>query len=245
MARPPGHGPNFQARKDEIVDLAAQLFAERGYASTSLDDLGALVGLGKGALYHYIGSKEALLVEIQSRMTHPGQLIAGEIEKLDLDPLLCLRVLSESLLRLMLHRLAHISALEHDFRHLTGKNLARFHEERSIFEDTVAMLLARGMADGTLRQMDPRLAMQQFLNMHNYTYRWIRPDGPWTPRYLSGQYCETLFRGLLADGAHYDLGDLEARASRFLDHDAPETLRALLPGLNAPEQDRDKIAARA
>ncbi|MGH1553825.1 helix-turn-helix domain-containing protein [Streptomyces sp. L7] len=44
----------------------------RGYAATSIGDLGRAVGLAKGALYYYIGSKENLLIEIQSRVLRPA-----------------------------------------------------------------------------------------------------------------------------------------------------------------------------
>ncbi|WP_030621990.1 TetR/AcrR family transcriptional regulator, partial [Streptomyces fulvoviolaceus] len=68
MPRPPGHGPDFEVRRQKIIDTAAELFARQGYAATSVNDLGRAVGLAKGALYYYIGSKENLLIEIQSRV---------------------------------------------------------------------------------------------------------------------------------------------------------------------------------
>ena len=51
-------------RHCEILEAAAALFAERGYAATSVRDIGERVGLLGGSLYHYIKSKEALFVRI-------------------------------------------------------------------------------------------------------------------------------------------------------------------------------------
>ncbi|MFC5421534.1 TetR/AcrR family transcriptional regulator [Bosea eneae] len=51
-------------RHREILEAAAVLFAERGYAATSVRDIGERVGLLGGSLYHYIKSKEALFVKI-------------------------------------------------------------------------------------------------------------------------------------------------------------------------------------
>lgn len=51
-------------RYRDILEAAAALFAERGYAATSVRDIGERVGLLGGSLYHYIKSKEALFVKI-------------------------------------------------------------------------------------------------------------------------------------------------------------------------------------
>ncbi|MCX5374866.1 TetR/AcrR family transcriptional regulator, partial [Streptomyces sp. NBC_00103] len=45
MPRPPGHGPGFEVRRQKIIDIAASLFAQQGYAATSINDLGRAVGL--------------------------------------------------------------------------------------------------------------------------------------------------------------------------------------------------------
>jgi AcrR family transcriptional regulator len=57
-------GGELSERHCEILEAAAGLFAERGYAATSVRDIGEKVGLLGGSLYHYIKSKEALFVRI-------------------------------------------------------------------------------------------------------------------------------------------------------------------------------------
>lgn len=51
-------------RRDELVGIAAELFAERGFAGVTVDDLGAAAGISGPALYHHFDSKEALLGEM-------------------------------------------------------------------------------------------------------------------------------------------------------------------------------------
>ncbi|TGV11254.1 TetR/AcrR family transcriptional regulator [Mesorhizobium sp. M8A.F.Ca.ET.173.01.1.1] len=55
---------DISERHLEILEVAASLFAERGYAATSVREIGAKVGLLGGSLYHYIKSKEALFVQV-------------------------------------------------------------------------------------------------------------------------------------------------------------------------------------
>jgi AcrR family transcriptional regulator len=213
MPRPPGHGPGFEVRRQKIIDVAASLFAEQGYAATSINDLGRAVGLAKGALYYYIGSKENLLIEIQSRVMRPLLSRARQIAELDEDPLLRLRLLSESLLTIIFRRLDHIWVYEHDYRSLSGDELETLLGQRSDFENLVSGLLAEAVDQGIFRALQPRLATLQFLNLHNHTYQWVRPEGQWDAAFLSREYCATLFRGFGAsDNA---LPDVEERAAAF------------------------------
>ncbi|WP_328752279.1 TetR/AcrR family transcriptional regulator [Streptomyces sp. NBC_00285] len=219
MPRPPGHGPDFEVRRQKIIDTAAELFARQGYAATSVNDLGRAVGLAKGALYYYIGSKENLLIEIQGRVMSPLLSRARQIAELDVDPLVRLRLLSESLLTIIFHRLDHIWVYEHDYRSLTGPELQTLLDQRSEFERLITGLLTDAAERGSFRVAEPRLATLQFLNLHNHTYQWVKPGGRWDPAFLSREYCVTLFRGF---GASDDsLKDTEERAAAFT-RDRPE-----------------------
>ncbi|MFI6338923.1 TetR/AcrR family transcriptional regulator [Streptomyces sp. NPDC050535] len=219
MPRPPGHGPDFEVRRQKIIDTAAELFALQGYAATSVNDLGRAVGLAKGALYYYIGSKENLLIEIQSRVMAPLLARARQIAAVDTDPLLRLRLLSESLLTIIFHRLDHIWVYEHDYRSLSGKELEILLGQRADFEHLITGLLTEAADQGSFRLAEPRLATLQFLNLHNHTYQWVKPGGRWDPAYLSREYCATLFRGFGASDS--DLRDVEDRAATF-GRDRPE-----------------------
>ncbi len=95
------------------------------------------MGLAKGALYYYIGSKENLLIEIQTRVMDPLLSRAQQIAGLDADPLVRLRLLSESLLTIIFRRLDHIWVYEHDYRSLTGDYLKTLLGQRAEFEQLV------------------------------------------------------------------------------------------------------------
>lgn len=212
MPRPPGHGPNYESRRQTIIDVAAGLFARQGYAATSVSDICSAVGLAKGALYYYIQSKENLLVEIQGRVLEPLLASARDIQDLNEDPLVRLRLLSASMLDSILSRLDHVWTYEHDYRHLTGENRSRFVRKRHELEKILRSLIVEAIESGAFRRMDARLAVLQFLNLHNHTYLWARPSR-WDPDQLSREYCVTLFRGFAGDDC--DLRKLEDRVRRF------------------------------
>ncbi|MCH4024276.1 MAG: TetR/AcrR family transcriptional regulator [Acetobacter sp.] len=65
--KPGSPGGEEQAdRRREILEIAAELFAERGYRATSIRDIAERAGLLAGSLYYHIRSKEALFVEIHN-----------------------------------------------------------------------------------------------------------------------------------------------------------------------------------
>ena len=54
--------PRRRNRRDEILEIAVRLFAERGYHGVSMDDIGSAAGVTGPALYHHFAGKEAMLV---------------------------------------------------------------------------------------------------------------------------------------------------------------------------------------
>ena len=61
-----------EERKNEILDVAEELFAEKGFDSASTNDIINRIGIARGTLYHHFGSKEEILDAIVERMTREG-----------------------------------------------------------------------------------------------------------------------------------------------------------------------------
>src|SRR5262245_16495757 len=93
-----GRSPKWQARRDAIVDTSAHVFARRGYHATGLTELCEANDLGKGALYHYIGSKEELLSAIHDRVMDEVLLGAERVAQEGGTPSAQLARLGEELL---------------------------------------------------------------------------------------------------------------------------------------------------
>lgn len=61
-----------EERKNEILDVAEQLFAEKGFDNASTNDIIKRIGIARGTLYHHFGSKEEILDALVERMTREG-----------------------------------------------------------------------------------------------------------------------------------------------------------------------------
>jgi len=108
MTQARARGPKYQARRQDIVDTAARLFARNGYAETGIAEIGEAVDLARGALYYYIGSKEALLAEIHDRVLDPLLERSKLIMKLNASPAVKVRLISEVLLAQIIERQDHV-----------------------------------------------------------------------------------------------------------------------------------------
>src|SRR3546814_8649418 len=75
----PARSEKWTARREAIVDTSAQVFARQGYHATGIVELCDANGLGKGAFYHYIGSKEELLAAIHDRVMDEVMLGAERV----------------------------------------------------------------------------------------------------------------------------------------------------------------------
>ena len=97
----------YGRRQQEIVGVAAELFARRGFQATTMDELSDATGLQSGGLYHYIGSKQRLLFQIFGQLMDPLLEAAAAIEARDQD--------AEAKLRALVHAwVAHIEThLDH------------------------------------------------------------------------------------------------------------------------------------
>ena len=62
--------PRGRERREQLITCAARLFAERGYHPTSVADIVAALGVGKGVFYWYFASKEELLAELLKASNH-------------------------------------------------------------------------------------------------------------------------------------------------------------------------------
>ncbi|MGO8998654.1 MAG: TetR/AcrR family transcriptional regulator [Polyangiaceae bacterium] len=71
-----------RSRREEILDEATQLFAERGYEGTSMADLAERVGLRKASLFHHFASKEVLYAAVLARLIEAvgGAIVASAMQ---------------------------------------------------------------------------------------------------------------------------------------------------------------------
>jgi AcrR family transcriptional regulator len=119
-------------RRQELVKIAADLFAERGFANVTVDDIGEAAGVSGPALYHHFAGKEALLGEmligISQYLLDGGRRVAADSDE-PLRDLIAFHaefaVDDRSLITVHFRDLVHASAEDQSkVRHLQARYVA-------------------------------------------------------------------------------------------------------------------------
>ncbi len=192
----PRRSPKWQARHQAIIDTSARVFARRGYHATGITELCAANDLGKGALYHYIGSKEELLVAIHDRVMDEVMLSADRVAQAGGSPSEQLSNLGDGLLDVITRYPDHVWVFLHEFPALTGERAEQFRGRRRDYERRVESVLQAGVDSGDFADVDPRLTALAWLGMHNYAYLWLKGDGPLSARDVAGRFADIFILGI-------------------------------------------------
>lgn len=192
----PRRSEKWKARRDAIVDTSAHAFARHGYHATGIAELCEANGLGKGAFYHYIGSKEELLAAIHDRVMDEVLAGADRVAEAGGSPAAQLAMLGDELLEVIYRYPDHVWVFLHEFPALTAERADRFRVRRREYEARVEGVLQAGVAAGEFREVDPRLTAMAWLGMHNYTYLWLKVDGRLTARDVAKPFADIFIRGI-------------------------------------------------
>ena len=191
-----GRSERWQVRRAAIVDTSARIFAAQGYHATGINDLCDANELGKGALYHYIGSKEGLLAAIHDRVMDEVLLGAERVVQAGGSPPAQLAMLGEELLD-VIHRFPdHVWVFLHEFPALTGERAERFRQRRRTYEQQVEAVLRAGVESGDFRDLDPWLTARAWLGMHNYTYLWLKPGHQLSAHDVAAPFADIFRQGI-------------------------------------------------
>jgi AcrR family transcriptional regulator len=177
----------------KIITVAAELFAKQGYHATGVAELGRAVGLGAGALYHHIGSKEELLLTIlrahlEDMYGFGTRVLAGEG-----TAVWRLHELARNHMRLVAHRRTELLVMLRELDSLTGQRRADMLALRDAVEGIWDEVIRRGVAAGELADVDP-MFVKVVLGALNYSLLWFQPEGPETPERMADRILDMVLK---------------------------------------------------
>jgi TetR/AcrR family transcriptional regulator, cholesterol catabolism regulator len=192
----PGRSANWTARRDQIVDTSARVFARRGYHATGIVELCEANGLGKGAFYYYIKSKEELLAAIHDRVMDEVMLGADRVAEAGGSPTEQLAGLGVELLDIIHRYPDHVWVFLHELPALNDVRAEQFRVRRLEYEHRVESVLRAGVDSGEFRDIDPQLTAFAWLGMHNYTYLWLMAGGSASALDVAQPFADIFIRGI-------------------------------------------------
>lgn len=155
-----------EARKDEVLDAALELFTEKGFAATRVEDIAAKAGISKGTVYLYFESKEALMAGLIDRALSPMALQAmTTIDTIGIDP----RLVFKTVGGLIAHRFSNPEVLA--VPKLILRESVNFPELAQIYRRDVieqvmprmVRLIERNIEKGRFRPVDAEMTIRSLI----------------------------------------------------------------------------------
>ena len=188
-------------RREELLAIAAGLFAERGLRATTVRDIADAAGILSGSLYHHFSSKEAIVDEIlrgflDSLFGDYQRIVdAGSSPRETLEGLV--RVSFEAIHR---HR-DEVAIYQDELKHIRGNPRFDYLRERNTeFREMWTDVLSRGMESGEFRpDLDIRLTYRFLRDTVWVAVRWYRPEDADDHAAIADQYLRIVLDGLAVD----------------------------------------------
>ena len=164
--------------RDDVVQAAGRLFAERGYHGTSMRDLGRELGLLGSSLYAHVSSKQDLLVDVVEEGARLFEALADAALAEHASARGRLRALISGHVDVVVDNIDVARTFLNEARMLDDEHRSRIVAARDGYEEAFRTVIAQGIADRSFRSdVDPKTASIFILSILNALERWYRTDG--------------------------------------------------------------------
>jgi TetR/AcrR family transcriptional regulator, cholesterol catabolism regulator len=189
-------------QEQRMINAAAQMFSEKGYDGTSIQDVADKLGLLKGSLYHYIKSKDDLLWAIILRPHQYALELAERMRGASGTPTERLTMFVREYIGTLTKQHVFVSVYLHDINRLSPERRRRINQERAGFTGSLVDILEEGRDGGEFRaDLDPVLSTNVILGMMHSTFRWYRPNGRYSSSAIVEECLATILGGITAPAA--------------------------------------------
>jgi AcrR family transcriptional regulator len=186
---------NPSGKKEAVLRTAVQMFIDRGYRQTSLDDIAEKLKITKPALYYYFHNKEEIYLECYRRgialtqqsleriRAHRGsglEKAAGFIQTYAV-------IIAGDFGRFLVRQ---------DDRELSPKAQSEVHAEKRKIDRSLRSFIEQGIADCSVRPCNVRLAAFSLAGAIHSLATWFEPGGALTAEEIAIEFAQTLTQGL-------------------------------------------------
>lgn len=193
----PTRAEQRELKRQAVLQTAAQLFNERGFHATSLDDIAERLHVTKPTLYYYVRSKDEILLECVRTALAMMQEEIGKVRRAGgraLDQLVaCMRI--------------YTIIVTQEF----GRCVIRIGEDplpaplrgelrglKAGIDREFRRLVAEGIAEGSIAPCDPKMAAFIVAGALSWVGRWYRTDGDLTPEQVADAGVALLLNGIIS-----------------------------------------------
>lgn len=195
-AEAPAREAQREAKRNAVLSTAAQMFNERGFHATSLDDIAVRLHVTKPTLYYYVKNKDEILLECVKKglhMTLEGIEASRQAGGNAVDQLrACMQVYADIVTQPFGMCLIRIGDEE-----VPEPSRTELRRMKSEIDQAFRRLVAQGVQEGVLAPCDPKMTAFVIAGALSWIGRWYQSGGDYTAAQVAEQCIGTLMHGVL------------------------------------------------
>ena len=191
--------------KDELMEVATDLFAAHGFAGTSIRDIARAMNMSISNIYHYFGNKEGLWLKILEYSVQKLPETLREAIEQDAEPLEKLQVLVRTHLRSAEGHRRQWRIFFVDEERLSAEGMERNRKLQREILDIYLDAIREVQNAGYARDCHPKVLAFNIIGMINWYLRWFRRGGELSEQEAYDEIIAFIMRGIGA-------GDAEIRS---------------------------------
>ena len=187
----------LQSRREQIFEVAQQLFRSNGYNATSIRHLAREIGIEPASIYSHVSSKEEILSSICFGMADAFfEALDKAREQAANNPEAQLIAAIKGHINVITQHINASAVFLHDWQYLSSEKLARFKAQRERYENAFQAIVHEGVEAGQFKPYNEKFTVLTILSALNWTFEWYKPDGPMSPDDIGTYLADMLLNGI-------------------------------------------------
>lgn len=186
-----------RSRKKEIIDVASQLFKEKGYNAVSMRDIAQEMGIKAASLYNHITGKQEILstiiLEVAEKFTNGMNKVMMEKS----SSVLKIQKIIELHIGITINYSEGMATLNNDWMHLNDTDRKEFIKMREKYEESFRQIIKQGIKDQEIQPRHPEVILFSILSTLRTLYLWYQKRGKLDANILKKDMVEVFLNGIV------------------------------------------------
>ena len=188
--------------RDKLLRAATDLFYRKGYAATTIQDIGKKAGISSSLIYHYFATKEDLLFEIVEATRDSFEEVLLKIQQDTPNPLDCLReIVRVTVIHPNKKAKKETKVFLDENYWLTKKHKERVKQrERELYEILLTKV-RESQKQGLAKDLPATIVAFNIIGIINWSYRWYQAKGHLTIEEIASVIVQFVMEGIAASNS--------------------------------------------
>lgn len=177
--------------------MAARLFKEKGYSAVTMRDIAQAMDIKAASLYNHIKSKQEILILIVIEIAEEFTNTMLQIVNAEENAIQKIEKVIQLHIDITLRNSDALACLNNDWMHLAEAELAYFIKMREQYEENFRTIIAKGIADGEIKNLNIEVIIFSTLSTLRTLYLWYGKKKSLQAATIKSDMTQVLLQGMV------------------------------------------------